>query len=66
MKLQIVVDQYAFAFNKPGRTQRLFNVDIYKAVGSKVPFEFMTGIQRIRDTWRIFGDSLKLDVGVVY
>ena len=54
MKLQTLVDQYVFAFNKPARTQRLFNVDIYKAVGSKVPFECIKGIQRIRDTWRIF------------
>ena len=54
MKLQTLVDQYVFAFNKPARTQRLFNVDIYKAEGSKVPFECIKGIQRIRDTWRIF------------
>jgi hypothetical protein len=46
MKLQILVDQYVFAFNKPARTQRLFNVDIYKAIGSKVPFECIKGIQR--------------------
>jgi hypothetical protein len=57
MKLQILVDQYVFAFNKPARTQRLFNVDIYKAIGSKAPFECIKGIQRIRDTWRIFMDN---------
>jgi hypothetical protein len=57
MKLQILVDQYVFAFNKPARTQRLLNVDIYKAIGSKVPFECIKGIQRIRDTWRIFMDN---------
>jgi hypothetical protein len=57
MQLQILVDQYVFAFNKPARTHRLFNVDIYKAIGSKVPFECIKGIQRIRDTWRISMDD---------
>ena len=46
-----------FAFNKPARTQRLINVDIYKAVGPNVSVECIKGIQRISDTWRIFMDN---------
>jgi hypothetical protein len=60
MKLQILVDQYVFAFNKPARTQRLFNVDIYKAHFLHGPYGMCSPIILL------FGDSLELDVGVAY
>ncbi|CAG2257768.1 CNBP [Mytilus edulis] len=33
------------------------NVEIYKAVGEKVPAECIKGIQRIREMWRIYMDN---------
>ena len=33
------------------------NVEVYKAVGEKVPAECIKGIQRIREMWRIYMDN---------
>jgi hypothetical protein len=52
-----LVDQDVFGSTKPDRTHWLTNVEIYKAVGSKVPAECIKGIQRIRDMWRIYMDN---------
>lgn len=47
------VGQDMFGSNKTARTRRLTNVEIYNAVGSKVPTECIKGRQCIRDIWRI-------------
>jgi hypothetical protein len=52
VKPLFLVDQYVFGSTKPARTHWLTNVEIYRAVGSKVPVECIKGIQRIRDMWR--------------
>jgi hypothetical protein len=49
VKPLFLVDQDVFGSTKPDRTHWLTNVEIYKAVGSKVPAECIKGIQRIRD-----------------
>jgi hypothetical protein len=33
------------------------NVEIYKAIGVRVPSQCIKGIQRIRDMWRIYMDN---------
>jgi hypothetical protein len=57
VKPLFLVDQDVFGSIKPDRTHWLTNVEIYKAVGSKVPAECIKGIQRIRDMWRIYMDN---------
>jgi hypothetical protein len=57
VKPLFLVDQDVFGSTKPDRTHWLTNVEIYKAVGSKVPAECIKGIQRIRDMWRIYMDN---------
>ena len=42
---------------KPARSLWVTNVEIYKAVGAKVPAECIKGIQRIREMWRIYMDN---------
>ena len=42
---------------KPERSMWITNVEIYKAVGEKVPAECIKGIQRIREMWRIYMDN---------
>ena len=57
VKPLFLVDQDVFGSIKPDRTHWLTNVEIYKAVGSKVPTECIKGIQRIRYMWRIYMDN---------
>jgi hypothetical protein len=42
---------------KPARSLWLTNVEIYKAIGVRVPSQCIKGIQRIRDMWRIYMDN---------
>ncbi|VDI46142.1 Hypothetical predicted protein [Mytilus galloprovincialis] len=42
---------------KPPRTLWLTNVEIYNAIGTKVPAECIKGIQRIREMWRLYMDN---------
>ena len=42
---------------KPARSLWLTNVEIYKAIGVRVPSQCIQGIQRIRDMWRIYMDN---------
>lgn len=42
---------------KPARSMWLTNVEIYKAIGAKVPPQCIKGIQRIREMWRIYMDN---------
>ena len=42
---------------KPPRSQWLTNVEIYNAIGARVPAECIKGIQRIREMWRIYMDN---------
>ena len=39
---------------KPARSLWLTNVEIYKAIGVRVPSQCIKGIQCIRDMWRIY------------
>jgi hypothetical protein len=57
VKPLFLVGKDVFGSTKPDRTHWLTNVEIYKAVGSKVPAECIKGIQRIRDMWRIYMDN---------
>lgn len=59
VKPLFLVDQDMFGSTKPARTHWLTNVEIYKAVGSKVPAECIKGIQHIRDLWRKFLDNIE-------
>jgi hypothetical protein len=52
-----LIDQDAHGSVKPPRTQWLTNVEIYMAIGSKVPSECIKGIQRRREMWRIYMDN---------
>ena len=42
---------------KPARSLWLTHVEIYKAIGVRVPSQCIKGIQRIRDMWRIYMDN---------
>jgi hypothetical protein len=42
---------------KPARSVWLTNVEIYKAIRVRVPSQCITGIQRIREMWRIYMDN---------
>ncbi|CAC5422507.1 unnamed protein product [Mytilus coruscus] len=42
---------------KPERSMWITNVELYKAVGEKVPTECIKAIQRIREIWRIYMDN---------
>ena len=42
---------------KPARSLWLTNVEIYNAIGVRVPSQCIKGIQRIRDMWRIYMDN---------
>ena len=44
---------------KPARSLWLTNVEIYKAIGVRVPSQYIHGIQRIREMWRIYIDNEK-------
>lgn len=46
-----------FGGTTPPRTQWLTNVEIYKAIGAKVPAGCIKGIQRVREMWRIYMDN---------
>ena len=50
-------DEDVFGATKPARTFWLTNVEIYKAIGEKVPAECIKGIQRIREMWRVYMDN---------
>jgi hypothetical protein len=50
-------DQDVHGSVKPPRTQWLTNIEIYMAIGFKVPAECIKGIQRIRKMWRIYMDT---------
>ena len=42
---------------KPARTLWLTNVEIYKAIGVRVPSQCIKDIQSIREMWRIYMDN---------
>ena len=42
---------------KPARSLRLTNVEIYKAIGVRVPSQCIKGIQRIMEMCRIYMDN---------
>ena len=42
---------------KPARSLWQTNVEIYKAIGVRVPSQCIKGIQRIREMWRIYMDN---------
>jgi hypothetical protein len=44
---------------KPARSLWQTNVEIYKAIGVRVPSQCIKGIQRIREMWRIYMDNEK-------
>ena len=42
---------------KPARSLWLTNIEIYKAIGVRVPSQCIKGIKRIREMWRIYMDN---------
>ena len=42
---------------RSARSLWLTNVEIYKAIGVRVPSQCIKGIQRIREMWRIYMDN---------
>jgi hypothetical protein len=55
--LTFSLDELLFVSMKPARSLWLTNVEIYKAIGVRVPTQCIKGIQRIRDMWRIYMDN---------
>jgi hypothetical protein len=51
---------------KPARSLWLTNVEIYKAIGVRVPSQCIKGIQRIRDMWRIYVDHYGIQKPNIY
>jgi hypothetical protein len=57
VKPMFLKDQDVHGSVKTPRTQWLTNVEIYMAIGSKVPSECIKEIKRIRVMWRIYMDN---------
>ncbi|CAC5414441.1 unnamed protein product [Mytilus coruscus] len=51
------VDEDVHGSGKPPKSLWLTNVEIYNAIGVKVPAERIEGIQRIREMWRLYMDN---------
>lgn len=55
-----------FGSVKPPKTLWITNVEIYKAIGAKVPANCIKGIQRVREMWRIYMDNEEDKLSLLY